>query len=163
GTLSGSAGAGTLPKTIAVGGNYTCEFDGEFCATLGSHDSCTSGLEQVDKVTASLSDDNNEGNTVTVTSSTQLTVDVCFTSSTQSCNLSRSRPPAGDSQAPQTCDCLIEGPANLTGPFYLCDVSGSAATALSLKNGSQSRETRIVKRTPFRADVGLEPEYPNTL
>jgi len=83
GTLSGSSGAGTLSATLAPGDKYTCEFDGEFCATLGTHGACTSGLEQMDTVTASLSDDNGEGNPVTVTGSNQLTVDVCFTSSSQ--------------------------------------------------------------------------------
>jgi len=86
GTLSGSSGAGTLSATLAPGDKYTCEFDGEFCATLGTFGACTSGLEQKDTVTASLSDDNSEGNLVNgtvTTASNQLTVDVCFTSSSQ--------------------------------------------------------------------------------
>ena len=54
GTLSGATGAGALGTSIAVGGNYTCEFDGQFCAALSSVGGCTTGLENKDTVTATL-------------------------------------------------------------------------------------------------------------
>jgi hypothetical protein len=55
GTLSGATGAGTLGTSIAVGGSYTCEFDGKFCAALTATSiTCTSGLENMDTVTATL-------------------------------------------------------------------------------------------------------------
>jgi hypothetical protein len=48
GTLTGAAGAGTLTKTIPVGGNYQCDFDAEFCAS--SHtDTVTATLTDNDK------------------------------------------------------------------------------------------------------------------
>jgi hypothetical protein len=73
GTLSGTTGAGTLPKSIAVGGNYTCEFDGQFCSAL------TNGcLEHQNTVSATVIDDESEGNTVTGSLSSTLTVDSCF-------------------------------------------------------------------------------------
>lgn len=79
GTLTGSAGAGTWPASIAVQGNYTCEFDGQFCAALGPHGTCAQGLEETNTVTATVIDDNNEGNPVNGNKSSTLTVDVCFT------------------------------------------------------------------------------------
>lgn len=83
GTLAGTAnGAGTLPATMAPNtGKYICEFDGQFCGTLGTAGTgCTSGLEHVNTVNATVIDDNNEGHTVTGTTSSTLTVDTCFTS-----------------------------------------------------------------------------------
>jgi hypothetical protein len=35
GTLSGSTGGGSLPATVAVGGDYTCRFDASFCGNTG--------------------------------------------------------------------------------------------------------------------------------
>jgi hypothetical protein len=81
GTLSNSFGAGALPATIAVGGKYTCEFDGQFCAALGMFGTCATGLEQKDTVTASLTGDET-GQTITGPNSASLTVDTCFTSTT---------------------------------------------------------------------------------
>ncbi len=34
GSLSGKQGAGVLPDTIATGGNYSCQFDGQFCGSI---------------------------------------------------------------------------------------------------------------------------------
>ncbi|HTJ09384.1 MAG TPA: hypothetical protein VL393_06825 [Candidatus Binataceae bacterium] len=81
GTLSGSTGAGTLPVTIAPGGSYTCEFDGQFCGGLATLDNCASGLEQTDTINATLTDDDSEGHAVTGSTSDTLKVDVCFSSS----------------------------------------------------------------------------------
>jgi hypothetical protein len=79
GTLSGSVGAGTLPAAIGVGGKYVCEFDGQFCAALGTHGTCASGLEQVDTITPTLTGDET-GQAVSVNASlATLTVDACFT------------------------------------------------------------------------------------
>jgi hypothetical protein len=80
GTLSGSTGAGALPVTIAPGGSYTCEFDGQFCGGLATHGTCASGLEQTDTINATLTDDS-EGNGVTGTTADTLKVDVCFSAS----------------------------------------------------------------------------------
>jgi hypothetical protein len=84
GTLSGSNGAGTLPATLAVGGNdYTCKFDAQICGDLTTINLPTPpggtclGLQHVNKVTATIADDNSEGNAVSQTANT-LTEDVCF-------------------------------------------------------------------------------------
>jgi hypothetical protein len=77
GTLSSARGAGTLPATIAVGGHYTCEFDGQFCGATGPLGSCADNLEQKDTINAALTGD--EGEAVTGSTSDSLTVDVCFT------------------------------------------------------------------------------------
>lgn len=83
GTLAGSAGAGTLSTTIAVGGKYTCEFDGKFCGALGNAGtSCTSGLENKDQITATLTGDDT-GDEEFNSASAELTVDTCFSSSSQ--------------------------------------------------------------------------------
>lgn len=103
GTLTGTAGAGTFSTTpIAVGGKYTCEFDGEFCGALGSGTigGCTTAVENKDTVTASLTLDGdgvcaggtNAGNlcasdtdcpsstcTLTLSPTATLTVNSCFT------------------------------------------------------------------------------------
>jgi hypothetical protein len=79
GTLTGSSGAGALPATLNVGGKYICEFDGEFCAGLGPHGSCPTGLEQTDTITPTLTGDET-GQAVSVDASlATLTVDECFT------------------------------------------------------------------------------------
>jgi hypothetical protein len=79
GTLSGSLGGGTLPASITVGGSYTCEFDGKFCGALGNAGpNCTSGLEHINTVTATVAGD--EGEAATGSTSSTLTVDVCFSS-----------------------------------------------------------------------------------
>jgi hypothetical protein len=81
GTLSGSAGAGALPTTIAVGGNYSCQFDAKFCGNTGALNkppnatTCAAGIEMMDTVTGTLTGDEDE--TVTQTPG-KLTVDVCF-------------------------------------------------------------------------------------
>jgi hypothetical protein len=71
GTLSGSPGAGGLPATIAVGGDYKCAFDGQFCSALDNN-SC---ISQVDSVSGTIVGDESE--TVTQTFNT-LTVKECF-------------------------------------------------------------------------------------
>jgi hypothetical protein len=100
GTLAGTGnGAGVL-GTIAVGGSYTCKFDGEFCAALGTAGACTTGLENIDTVTATLTKEDgvctggtNDGTLctsngnctgggtcpLTLTPTGSLTVDSCFT------------------------------------------------------------------------------------
>lgn len=99
GTLSNTTGAGVLGTSIAVGGSYTCEFDGKFCAALGNAGSCTTGLENMDTVTATLTQDDgicsggtNPGSVctsnaacgtggtcqTTLTPTGSLTVDSCF-------------------------------------------------------------------------------------
>jgi hypothetical protein len=86
GTLSG-AGAGALPTTIAVGGNYTCQFDAQVCgntkalsttAAPPNATNCPAGLEVTDTVSGTLVGDESE--TVSQTPGT-LTVDVCFATS----------------------------------------------------------------------------------
>jgi hypothetical protein len=99
GTLSNATGAGVLGTSIAVGGSYTCEFDGKFCAALGNAGSCTTGLENMDTVTATLAQEDgicsggtNPGRVctsnadcgtggtcpLTLTATGSLTVDSCF-------------------------------------------------------------------------------------
>ena len=101
GTLAGTGnGAGALGTIIGVGGNYTCEFDGEFCAALGTAGACTTGLQNADTVTATLTKEDgvctggtNDGTLctsnanctgggtcpLTLTPTASLTVDSCFT------------------------------------------------------------------------------------
>lgn len=101
GALQATATGGTLPASIAVGGSYTCEFDGEFCAALSSFNGCSTALEDTNLVTAKLSLDGdgvcaggtNDGNlctsdagcpgtgatcVLTLTPTATLTVDSCF-------------------------------------------------------------------------------------
>jgi hypothetical protein len=83
GTLSGITGGGTF-GTLAPGGDYTCQFDAQFCSSPGTvvlpgGSSCT-GISNTDSVTATLTGD--EGETVSLTPGT-LTVDECFTTYTQ--------------------------------------------------------------------------------
>jgi hypothetical protein len=72
GTLSGTAGSGVLPATIAVGGDYNCQFDGQFCSAVDLN-TC---ISQVNSVSGGLKGD--EGEAVTQTQNT-LTVKECFT------------------------------------------------------------------------------------
>jgi len=72
GTLSGSLGAGALPTTIAVGGDYTCQFDGQFCSALDIN-SC---ISQVDSVSGVLKGDELES---VIQTFNTLTVKECFT------------------------------------------------------------------------------------
>jgi hypothetical protein len=81
GTLSGSTGAGVLPATIDVGGNYACQFDAKVCGNTGplvkppNATDCTAGIENTDTVSGTIVGDESE----TVTQQTgKLTVDVCF-------------------------------------------------------------------------------------
>jgi len=76
GTLSGSAGAGTLPTSVAVDGHYQCQFDGQFCSALVN--GC---MSQVDSVSGGLLGD--EGDVVTETANT-LTVQECLTATVTS-------------------------------------------------------------------------------
>jgi hypothetical protein len=71
GTLTGTAGAGALPTTIAVGGDYKCQFDGQFCSSVDSG-TC---ISQVDSVSGTIVGDEKEA--VTQTFNT-LTVKECF-------------------------------------------------------------------------------------
>lgn len=81
GTLAGSTGAGTLPASIAVGGDYSCKFDAQICGDLTTitvpGGTCL-GLTDVDTVTPTLAGDENAGEHVSHTDST-LTENVCFT------------------------------------------------------------------------------------
>jgi hypothetical protein len=70
GTLSGSAGAGVLPASIAVGGDYTCQFDGQFCSALDIN-GC---ISHSNSVTGTITGD--EGETVSESANT-LTVKEC--------------------------------------------------------------------------------------
>jgi hypothetical protein len=83
GTLSGTTGGG-LFGTIAPSGDYTCQFDAQFCSppgtvTLPGGGTCT-GISNTDTVIATLTGD--EGETVSLTPGT-LTVDQCFTTYAQ--------------------------------------------------------------------------------
>ena len=76
--------AGTLPSTIATGGDYTCQFDAQFCSGLGTVTTSTgscNGIQQTDTITPALLDD--EGNPFTNVSNT-LTVSECFSADVQS-------------------------------------------------------------------------------
>jgi len=83
GTLSGTAGAGALPTTIAPGADYSCKFDAQICGDLTTitlpnppGGTCL-GLTETDKVTPTLAGDEGTGETVTHTDNT-LTENVCF-------------------------------------------------------------------------------------
>jgi hypothetical protein len=81
GTLTGTPGPGLLPATIAVGGNYACQFDAKVCGTTAAltnppnATTCAAGLETKDTVSGTIVGDESE-----VVSQTpgSLTVDVCF-------------------------------------------------------------------------------------
>jgi len=79
GTLSGSAGAGALPTTLAVNATYSCQFDGQFCSALDNNH-C---IKNADTASATLTGDEagdkaftQGGNTITVTE--------CFTATVSS-------------------------------------------------------------------------------
>jgi hypothetical protein len=76
--------AAVLPATIATGGDYTCQFDAQFCGTLSSVSTSTgtcNGIQQIDTITPALLDD--EGGSFTNNSNT-LTVSECFNPDVQS-------------------------------------------------------------------------------
>jgi hypothetical protein len=76
--------AGVLPTAIAVGGDYTCQFDAQFCGAFGSittSNSTCKGLQEKDTLTPALVGD--EGEAVTNTSNS-LTVSECLTTDVQS-------------------------------------------------------------------------------
>jgi hypothetical protein len=83
GTLAGSAGAGTLSTTLAVGGSdYSCKFDSQICGNLTTitlpnppGGTCL-GFQHQNKVTPTLVGD--EGEAVTNVGNT-ITENVCFT------------------------------------------------------------------------------------
>ena len=84
GTLSGTGGAGALPHSIAVGGNYACQFDAKVCgntkalstsATPPNVTNCPAGVEISDAVSGTLVGDESEAVSQTPGS---LTADVCF-------------------------------------------------------------------------------------
>ena len=84
GSLSGSTGAGALPASLPVGGaDYQCKFDAQICGDLTTINLPTPpggtclGFQHVNKVTATIADDNSEGHTVSQTDNT-LTENVCF-------------------------------------------------------------------------------------
>jgi hypothetical protein len=69
-------------QAIAVGGKYTCSFDGVMCGALGaitSPTSCTAGLEVTDTLSGTLTGDET-GETVSITPGSR-TVEVCFSAS----------------------------------------------------------------------------------
>jgi hypothetical protein len=88
GTLNGTAGAGAFPASIAVSGNYTCQFDAKVCGdplvalsktgTPPNLIDCAAGKETKDTVTGTILGDESEVITQTGGS---LTVDVCFSTS----------------------------------------------------------------------------------
>jgi len=86
GTLSGSAGAGSLQsgttQTIAPGSTYSCKFDGQFCGNLGpiASPACANGLQHQNTVTPTLVGD--EGETVSNTGGS-LTVTQCLSTTAQ--------------------------------------------------------------------------------
>jgi hypothetical protein len=68
--------------SIAVGGKYTCSFDGVMCGPLGpisSPTSCAAGLEATDTLNGTLSGD--EASDTVTTSPGSRTVEVCFSAS----------------------------------------------------------------------------------
>jgi hypothetical protein len=75
GTLAGSTAGGAFPATLSVGADYQCNFDAQICSDLAAGTTCFSHLN---KVTATLSDDDTEGITVTQTGNT-LTAQECIT------------------------------------------------------------------------------------
>src|SRR5579864_1109334 len=77
GTLSGTAGGGVLPATIAVGGDYKCQFDGQFCSAVDAN-TC---ISQVDSVSGTIVGDEKEA--VTETENT-ITVKECLTTTVTS-------------------------------------------------------------------------------
>lgn len=79
GTLSGTAGAGALPVSIAVGGHYTCQFDGQFCSAVDTN-TC---ISQVDSVSGTLVGDEAADKPFTQGGNT-LTVKECFTATVTS-------------------------------------------------------------------------------
>ena len=75
GTLTGTTGAGALPTSIAAGGSYSCQFDGQFCGALDNN-SC---ISNTDTSSATLKGD--EASDVAFTQGgNHLTVQECFTS-----------------------------------------------------------------------------------
>jgi hypothetical protein len=79
GTLSGSPGAGALPKTIPVDANnvsnhYRCQFDAQFCSALDNNQCVSSS----DTVTATLQGDE-AGDPTFTKASNQITVTECLT------------------------------------------------------------------------------------
>jgi hypothetical protein len=79
GTLSGTAGAGTLPATVAVDGHYTCQFDGQFCSAVDGS-TCIQHDNQITTVT--LIGDAGESHTSFNQASNTLTVKECLQAST---------------------------------------------------------------------------------
>jgi hypothetical protein len=80
GTLAGTGnGAGAFPATIAVGGDYTCQFDGQFCSAVDIN-AC---LTQVDSVSGVLKGDESSDTTFTQKANT-LSVKECFTATVTS-------------------------------------------------------------------------------
>ena len=77
GTLSGTAGAGTLAASIAVGGHYQCQFDGQFCSALDIN-SC---ISHTNSVTGTITGDESE---VVSQSANTLTVKECLTATVTS-------------------------------------------------------------------------------
>lgn len=77
GTLSGTAGGGAFsaasPATIAVGGDYTCQFDGQFCSAIDLN-SC---ISHTNSVSGTITGD--EAGDVVSQSANTLTVKECLT------------------------------------------------------------------------------------
>jgi len=77
GTASGLSGAGVLPVTIAVAGNYSCNFDMQFCNTAAL-DTLGCFVTPADVATATLGGDET-GDTNLTPSSASITAKVCIT------------------------------------------------------------------------------------
>jgi len=95
GTLSGSAGAGAFPQTLAPGtgapptsngGTYTCQFDGVICGTPSGSavPNCAFGLSKPDTVTATLTGDETSAPLDQITETeVPFTANVCLVQSGQ--------------------------------------------------------------------------------
>jgi hypothetical protein len=77
GTLTGTTGAGAFPATIAVGGDYKCKFDAQFCSAVDAS-TCISHLNTI---TATVVGDES-GDVAFNPGSNTLTVRECLTPST---------------------------------------------------------------------------------
>lgn len=81
GTLAGTGnGAGALPKTLAVGSDYICQFDAQFCGTLTPitlpNGTTCSGIQHSNQVTGTLMGDDSPPEVVSQSANT-LTVYEC--------------------------------------------------------------------------------------
>jgi hypothetical protein len=88
GTLTGTAGAGSFPQTLAVGGDYSCQFDGVICGdpltviTLPNNGGTCTGIQHSNTLLPTLAGDDTPPETVSQ-SGGSLTVYECFNTFTQ--------------------------------------------------------------------------------